>query len=124
MVRFDNAGLGKIPPLGTANGFAPYAWRNAADVDADFSYRVWGNQTDVPVSPTAIFTKGQQNANDGLVPNMAFQFRAIVDGDPDVLSAPIIQTIASHRYEWILVGTSRANARFVLLDRLISHPSP
>ena len=40
--EFDNAELGEIPPLGTANGFAPYAWRNAADVDADFSYRVWG----------------------------------------------------------------------------------
>jgi hypothetical protein len=38
--------------------------------------------------------------------------------------SPIIQTLASHRYEWILVGTKRANARFVVTDRLVSNPSP
>jgi hypothetical protein len=124
VLTFDNSGLGEIPPLGTMNGFAPYAWRNAADVSADFSYRLWGGMSDHPVDPSGIFAKGQENANDGLTPNNAFQFRAIVDGDPDVLKAPIIQTVASHRYEWILVGTARANARFVFIDRVISHPSP
>jgi hypothetical protein len=32
-------------------------------------------------------------------------------------------TRVSRRYEWILVGTYRANARFVLINRGVSQPS-
>jgi hypothetical protein len=45
-------------------------------------------------------------------------------GSPQAIVSPIVEIFASHRYEWILVGTRHANARWVFMDRLVSQPSP
>jgi hypothetical protein len=127
IVTFDNAGLGEIPPLGTPRSNAPFAIRSAADIAADFSYHYWNDASDVPITPSAIFVKGQQwlaGSNSGFVADNAVRIQATVLGNPVPVVSPIIQTLASHRYEWILVGTKRANARFVVTDRLVSNPSP
>jgi hypothetical protein len=40
-VVFDNAGLGEIPPRGTALPRAPVAFRSAADLAGDITYHFW-----------------------------------------------------------------------------------
>jgi hypothetical protein len=81
----------------------------------------------VPIAPSAIFVKGQQwllGSGPGFIANNAVRIQATVLGNPVPVAAPILQTLASHRYEWILVGTKHANARFVVTDRSVSSPSP
>lgn len=127
IVTFENTGLGEIPPLGTPLRSAPFAIRSAAEIAADFSYHYWNDAVDVPISPSAIFLKGQQwlvGSGGGFVADNAVRIQATTLGSAVPVVSPIIQTLASHRYEWILVGTKRANARFVVTDRLASNPSP
>jgi hypothetical protein len=122
IVVFDNAGLGEIPPLGAPTPFAPFAFRHAADIAANLGYHWWDPPgTDTPLSPSAVFTKGQGYRAE-FPTTYLFRARALVVGG--VIVAPIIQTVASHRYEWIFVGTTYANARWVFMDRLVSQPSP
>lgn len=127
IVTFDNAGLGEIPPLGTPTGAAPFGIRSAADIAADFRYQYWNVGGDVGILPSSIFVKGQEwriNIGGGFIANNAVRVQATVSGATAPTVAPIVQTLASHRYEWILVGTAHGNARFVVTDRLISNPSP
>jgi hypothetical protein len=129
IVVFDNAGLGEIPPLGVPTPFAPFAFRHAADIAADIGYRFWTPPgTDASRTPSAIFTKGQEsrslNVLSGFVPASLIQARAAIVGSPQAIVSPIIEIFVSHRYEWVLVGTSYANARWVFMDRLVSQPSP
>jgi hypothetical protein len=127
IVAFENTGLGEIPPLGTPRTNAPIAIRSAAEVAADFSYHYWNDAADVPITPSAIFLKGQQwlaGPGSGFIADNAIRIQATTLGSAVPVVSPIIQTLASHRYEWTLVGTKRANARFVVTDRLVSNPSP
>jgi hypothetical protein len=129
IVVFDNTGLGEIPPLGAPTRIGSYAVRHAADIAADIGYRYWNPPgTDAPLTPSAIFTKGQErksgNVSSGFIPAYLVQTRATVVGGPQAIASPIVEVIASHRYEWVLVGTTHANARWVFMDRLVSQPSP
>ncbi len=129
IVMFSNALLGEIPPLGTATPYAPFAFRHAAEVVADLSYRYWSVPGTVPINPSGLFTKGQQNrttdaSSGGFNVGFLVQVRATVIGDPVPIASPIVETIQSHRLEWILVGTKHDNARWVFIDRLVSKPTP
>jgi hypothetical protein len=130
VVTFDNTSpqfLGEIPPTGAPYLLAPFAVRSAADIAADFSYHWWSDVGDVSISPSAIFLKGQEYSLGGGIgfnDDNAVRVQATVTGSTNPVLAPIIQPLASHRYESILVGTRRANARLVVLDRLVSRPSP
>ena len=44
--------------------------------------------------------------------------------DPDTLAVKRAEMGASHRYEWILVGSNPGNLKFVFIDRAVSQPSP
>jgi hypothetical protein len=126
VVTFDNVVpyLGEIPPLGGQYvGLTPRAWRHAADLLALFKYSWWHGHGDTPIDPAATWAKGDQRAGRLATGNM-IQLHATLPGDPDIIaSAPIIEIIESHRYEWIFVGTNPANARFVVLDRVVSGAS-
>lgn len=130
IVIFDNVALGEIPPLWTPTPYAPFAIRHAADLAADLAYRYWrGPAPNVPISPSAIFIKGQEyRTNDasfgGFEVGNIVEARATLVGGAEIIAAATVETVASHRYEWILVGATHANARWVFLDRLVSVPSP
>jgi hypothetical protein len=128
VVVFSNAGLGEIPPLGTPTSLNPFAIRHAASPAADLSYDYWdGPPANAPIFPSAIFSKGQEyqiGMGGGFLIGYAFQFRATIVGSPVPVDAPVFRAVQSHRTELILVGTKRANARWVLMDRLVSQPTP
>jgi hypothetical protein len=124
ILTFDNSGLGEIPALGPPIvGMAAYAFRSAAEIAANLTFRAW-SPNDGDINPSGVFTKGQEGAGIGLKPGLRFEARATIAGGSDPIRAPMVTIIASHRHEWILVGTRRANARWAVLDRLVSQPSP
>jgi hypothetical protein len=127
VVVFDNIGLGTIPPLG-----APWedpdiglgAYRSAADLAVNLRVRVWTPGDDTPVEgfPTAaqLWTKGYE-LKDLYAADDIHRLRATLPGGSAAIAdAGRVLIRASHRYEWILVGTKPGNARFVLLDRVTS----
>ena len=129
VVTFDNkvpTFLGEIPPSGAPATHAKIAWRHASDVPADFKFRVWNPNAEQPVDPldpAAIWTKGDaftENANAELV----VQVRATLPGDSETIASKRAFLPASHRVEWLLVGTDIGNIRFVLIDRTFSLASP
>ena len=124
IVTFSNAGLGEIPPLGAPAGVAVQAMRHAADLTADFRYRFWVTNPPVPINPAGTFAKGaQQSFSFG--PPMLLQLQATNQGTSDVIaSSPMAELVVSHRYEFILVGSTAQNERIVLLDRVVSQPRP
>lgn len=129
VVVFDNTGLGEIPPAGAPTSDNLFAIRMAADVGADLSFDAWaGPPTNIPVSPSAVFSKGQENRSPntsfGISPGFVWQPRATIVGGAAPVRAAAARTVASHRYEWILVGTKASNARWVFIDRVVSHASP
>ena len=50
--------------------------------------------------------------------------RATLPDDPDTIAIKRAEIVVSHRYEWILVGSTAKNLKFVLLDRRVSQPTP
>lgn len=126
---FDNANLGEIPPLGVLSISTTYAVRHAADLAADLSYTQWP-ATSLPfnLSPSSIFSKGQEsrqpNPSSGFFPESIIEVKAIPFGSSKVVRAPLVKTVVSHRLEWILVGSKASNARWVVIDRAMSLPSP
>jgi hypothetical protein len=125
VVTFDNAGLGEIPPAGAPFANSSFAWRHASEVAANFRYRYWQPDPESPVGPAAdpVWTKGGE-VSSPTTPGTILQLRATRAGELDTIAVKRAEMGTSRRYEWILVGTSPANTRFVFIDRAISHPSP
>jgi hypothetical protein len=126
VVTFSNAGLGEIPPAGAPLAFGIVVFRTAADVISSIKVRYWTPVIpETPVTPSVdpIWSKGDQFAANGGVETI-WKARATRPDDPDTLAQKTATSNASHRYEWILVGSNAGNARFVFLDRIVSNVSP
>jgi hypothetical protein len=127
VVVWDNVGLGTIPPLGVPwedPDIGLGAYRSAADLAVNLRVRVWTPGGDTPVEgfPTAaqLWTKGYE-LKDLYAADEIHRLRATLPGgSASIADAGRVLIQASHRYEWILVGTKPGNARFVLLDRVTS----
>jgi hypothetical protein len=127
VVVFDNTDpyfLGEVPPRGEALTSAVFGWRSAADFPADFHFTWWSPNPEQPISPAdaTVWTKGDEFTY-GTEPDVLWRIRATESGTDVTLAQKSAMAKVSRRYEWILVGTSRANARFVLIDRGVTQPS-
>jgi len=124
VVPFDNASLGEIPPLGVPFGVGAWAMRHASELSANFRFRNWTPDPEDPITPAAdpVWTKGD-HLQSGWSEGRIVQLRVTRAGEPDTLAVKKATLVASHRYEWIFVGTNPGNARIVFIDRVMSQPS-
>jgi hypothetical protein len=123
VVIFENGEYGQIPPTGDPLGYGIIFWRHAADLGpVDFRVRRWRPDPEFPLRPAADpFTKGDENFAAGGVPDPIWQVRATRVGETDSIAGPTKVAVADeHRYEVILLGTRPRNAKFVVLDRIVS----
>jgi hypothetical protein len=136
VVMFDNYSpqySGEIPPQGAASPFAYLNWLHAADLPANFLYTLW--EVSVPETPwfpnakvlpavNVVWVKGdryfQPIAGDTYIATL----RATKPEDPETLAEKTALMKVSRRYEWVLLGTSAANAKMIVIDRGVSLPSP
>lgn len=129
VVMFDNTSpsdLGEIPPRGGPLGYSWVSWASAADFDTNFFYDFWNLEgTDIPVSPAAnpVFEKGSRFTGTP-TDSVVFRLWATLPENPGVVAGKRFFTKDERRYEAILVGTRKANAKFVFINRGISAPSP
>ncbi len=127
VVIFDNTDpyfLGQVPPRGEPLTSAVFGWRSAADFAADFHFTWWSPNPEQPISPAddTVWTKGAEFTY-GTEPDVLWRIRATTPGTDVTLAQKSAMTKVSRRYEWVLVGTDRANAQFVLINRGVSQPS-
>lgn len=125
VVTFDNSALGEIPPLGAPYGGGFVAWRHAAEFAVNFRYRLWepGPETPIGTAIDPISTKGQQLLS-GSYEDDIWQLRATLPESPGTIALKKVHSKSNHRYEWVFVGTNPRNAKFVVLDRKVSQPTP
>ncbi len=129
VVVFDNASplyMGEVPPRG-----APYAgttffsWASAADFDTNFIYTLYGVvEGPFPISPSAnaVWSKGDRYIQP-ISPIYIMKLIATLPEDPDAVAERSRTLQPSRRHEWVLVGTNKFNAKFILVDRGVSQPS-
>jgi hypothetical protein len=122
VVIFDNTGAGQIPPTGAPFDHGKFFWRHAADLGpVDFYYRNWEPNPEFQMDPAADpFTKGDEDDASALADYLV-QLRVTRVGQTGSITRPKrVDVVASHRYEWIVLGTKVRNARIVVLDRAVS----
>jgi hypothetical protein len=128
VVVFDNTSpsyLGEIPPRGTPYpGIAILSWASAANFDANLLYTYWSPNAEFPAGPAAnpVWSKGQRYLA-SFTPDYYLRLRATLPEAAETVAQRTVYLKASRRYEWVLVGTTPANARFVLINRGVSGPS-
>ena len=107
VLRFDNAGLGEIPPLGDSERLLPTPGDNGGRRRGLQLSRL-GEPDRCPLAANGDLHERSTERQRRLGPEHGLPVPGHSRWEyQEVLSAPIFQTIASHRYEWILVGTSR-----------------
>ena len=130
LLVFDNNGsffLGEIPPSGPLLGSAWHAQRSAADFDVDMQMKYYDIAGDIQIFPSAVgtWTKGDERLNTA---NVSSGFIWSIQPFMPGTTTPIISKYKlyqpSRRYEWILVGTKKGNAKMVVINRGASQPSP
>jgi hypothetical protein len=126
VVIFDNTGLGSLAPSGVF-GSSPWAWRHAADIGkVNFRYKSsfhGGGYHLIQPEPyvSNIWRKGAQEISPTAEPNTTFRLRATRPGKTAAITtSKAVALVDGHRFEWYLLGTTAKNARFVVLDRVIS----
>jgi hypothetical protein len=128
IVMFDNTTpfLGEIPPRGAPYaGLSLFAWRHAAEFPANFLYTSWTPNPEAPIAPVAnpVWSKGDEIYT-GVSSDYFWRVRVTKPEKTDTVAQRTVLMKESRRYEWVLVGTYPGNARFVLLNRGVSQPSP
>jgi hypothetical protein len=125
VVMFEN-GFGEIPPNSEPSLWSWWSVRSASDLATNIRARYYfTTPPESPVTPAAdpVWLKG--DSAEALMGPYAAAVRATLPESNATIAGPV--TVAfevSHRYEFILVGTTAANARFVLLDRVFSESEP
>lgn len=128
VVVFDNTSpsfLGEIPPRGAPYpGIAILSWASAANFDSNLLYTYWSPNSEFPAAPAvnAIWSKGDRYLA-SFPPDYFLRLRATLPEAAETVAQRTVYLKASRRYEWILVGSNPANARFVLINRGVSGPS-
>lgn len=128
VVVFDNAGplyMGEIPPRGAPYLNSFFSWASAADFDTNFIYTLYGVvEGPAPFGPAAnpVWSKGDRYTQ-SVDPIYIMKLTATLPEDPTTVTERLRDLQASRRHEWVLVGTNKSNAKFVLVDRGVSQPS-
>ncbi len=126
VVKFDNVGMGTIPPDGLPLPIAYFMWRHAADLGAvNFHYRAWMATPETPVGPAAnpLWQEGNQIGS-ASGPGSIWQLRITRPDQAKTLAIKKVTFKESRRYEWYLLGTTAKNAKLVVWERRISQPVP
>jgi hypothetical protein len=125
VVTFDNVGLGHIPADGPALGHGYLAWRHAAEPAVNFKYDVLISIPETPIGPSVdpVWVKGDE-VTSPTGTGTAYNLKATRPETSQVIASRQGTPRNEHRLEWILVGSTERNARFVFLDRKISGVAP
>ena len=128
IVMFDNTSpyLGEIPPRGASIASAAlFAWVNAADFTTNFHYTYWSPNPELPIGPAVnpVWAKGARLAT-SFPDDYYMRIRATLPEQADTVAQRAAYLKESRRYEFVLVGTNPNNARFMLINRGVSAPSP
>lgn len=122
-----NAFPGEIPPRGAPLTHAPVSISNAGDMPANLLLKGYLPLPEEEVPAPAAFKvwgKGEHLASYVAAGDLFLVVRATLPGSPATIARRGAYIKASRRYEWILVGTNRLNARMVLIDRGVSAATP
>jgi hypothetical protein len=102
--------------------------RTAADLVAINVYvRLWQPIPDTPIGPSLlpVWVKGNQFLYSSGAPGIEWQARATFPEKTKSIAVASRQELSlSRRYEWIFVGTSGKNARWVKFSRPIYQAGP
>ena len=125
VVIFENTGWGEIPPLGPPSALAYSLFRSAAGFGVNLKWTAFSPGPLTPLDPAAdpVFLKGDEHVIFG-GGNYISEIRATLPETPSIVALRRVFIEVSRRYELILLGTKPGNARFALIDRAISNPSP
>jgi hypothetical protein len=123
VVVYDNLGFGSVQPIGPRYPYVAIpVLRTAADLAAiNVYYRIWQPTPDTSVGPSVnpIWVKGDSMASPSSL-DWEWQVRATFPDKPRSIAVAKRQRMdIGRRYEWILVGTSGKNARWVKFSRAI-----
>jgi hypothetical protein len=126
IVTFNNMGAGEIPPAGAPIAANFIFHRHAAEPLANIFLRYWAPSAETPISPTAnpLWGKGQQWFVATPSQDWIWRVRATQPENPQTMAVKTATLGTSRRYEFILLGSNAGNAKWVLLNRRISAPSP
>ena len=123
VVVYDNAAiatLGSVQPIGPLLLTAAFAWRTAADLAAvNIFFKVRVTLPDTPVGPSVnpVWAKGDQVTSES-PPGYEWQVRATFpEKTKSIAVARLQEMFGGRRYEWIFVGTTGKNARWVKFSR-------
>lgn len=123
VVEYDNFGNGSVQVTGTPLSYWIMLTRTASDIAAvNVYYRVGEPFPDTPLDPSAIpvFVKGDGRSIVTAAPGLEWQSRATFPEQTKSIAIAHRQALdVGRRYEWILVGTTGRNARWVKLSRAI-----
>ena len=99
--------------------------RNGSDLAVNFRTIIFSPGGETAITPTAdpVFQEGQQTVVDEFDPGLILDLRARLPESPSTLARVRFETFAGFRQEYILVGSSAANASFVAIKRAVSFPS-
>jgi hypothetical protein len=125
VVSFSNAGWGEIPPLGAPSPFAYSPFRSAAGFGVNLKWVSWSASPELPLDPAVdpVFLKGDEHVIWGGGGYLA-EIRATLPEGTSAIATRRADIVESRRYEFILLGSKPGNARFVLISRPVSLPSP
>ena len=124
VVQFDNTtpNMGEIPPDGAPLPNTLMAWRHAADLGTVHLFYVSNPSPVAPADADPLTWEEGDHAEYSHVPGTRTYLFVTRPGQSQVLAqSRIVTMLASHRYEFYLLGTSAANAKFVVLDREVSN---
>ena len=128
VVVYDNAGFGSVQQISGPFPNSIVLTRTAADLAAINVYvRYWAPIPDTPIAPTAhpVWTKGDQYPFAGVPAGYEWQARATFpEKTKSIAVARRQELIVGRRYEWIFVGSTGKNSRWVKFSRPIFVPGP
>jgi hypothetical protein len=116
---FENSGLGRVPPNGPPLGFNILAFRDASDLGPlNLFQRSWFANPGGPLTPAvAVWDKGDQYKLSVLAESEWKAWVTRPEQTARLVQSKRLVTTIDRRYELLLVGSSRKNARFVVVAR-------
>lgn len=119
VVVFENSGLGRVPPNGPPLGFNLLAFRDASDLGpVNLFQRSWWPNPGGPLTPAAsVWNKGDQFPYSAPAESEWIAWVTRPDQAAKLEQSERLLTTINRRYELLLVGSSRKNARFIVLVR-------
>lgn len=119
VVVFENSGLGRVPPNGPPLGFNVLAFRDASDLGpVNLFQRSWYADPVGPLTPAAaVWDKGDQYKYSPPANSEWLAWATRPNPTAKLVQSQRLVTTVNRRYEILLVGSSKKNARFVVVAR-------